>query len=406
MRSDVVVLGCELDGLVAALRLLRAGCTVRILAGGGGSLHYASGGLHVLGHAGNGQDSGRSPLDLAQGLPERHPYRRTGGEALAAALAWMVEIARSLGLDLVGGERNISALTVLGRSVPVLFPTGVQAAAAMPAGEVLVVRFRGHRDYPAWLLLAALRAGGVPVRLVEAEPPKGARDNAGLAAAFDGLTEPEAYFRATMPRSCGAPALALFPAVLGLNAHRRVVAAAQEALGCPCREVPTLPPSIPGIRLSGALIAAIHAERGLLHMGQRAVSAVVDGRRCQAVVDPAGRTYKAAAFVHAQGGVLMGGLEVGSDGTIREPVFRLPVHQTRPLDAAPGDVPRALHETGIEVDERLRPLSGGGVAVKNLFVTGRMLAHWDPVSEASAEGVSVATGWAAAEAALDLLRGG
>jgi anaerobic glycerol-3-phosphate dehydrogenase len=35
--------------------------------------------------------------------------------------------------------------------------------------------------------------------------------------------------------------------------------------------------------------------------------------------------------------------------------------------------------------------------MRNLFVTGRTLAHWHPAEEISAEGVSIVTGCMAAE---------
>ena len=47
----------------------------------------------------------------------------------------------------------------------------------------------------------------------------------------------------------------------------------------------------------------------------------------------------------------------------------------------------ALHRTGVDTDESLRPRSAG--TGDNLFVTGRTLAHWNPATEGSAEGVSI-----------------
>jgi anaerobic glycerol-3-phosphate dehydrogenase len=63
-----------------------------------------------------------------------------------------------------------------------------------------------------------------------------------------------------------------------------------------------------------------------------------------------------------------------------------------------------LHIAGVETDNALRPQSSGSGICHNVFVTGRTLAHWNPAAECSAEGVSVATGWVAAENAHGYLQ--
>lgn len=100
----------------------------------------------------------------------------------------------------------------------------------------------------------------------------------------------------------------------------------------------------------------------------------------------------------------MGGLEVGSDGKIREMTMDLAVHQSRPLDARSVDASlHALHGAGVKTGHDLRPRSNGKDDYENVFVTGRTLAHWNPAEESSADGVAIATGWAAAEFANEYL---
>ena len=88
MRTDAVVLGAELDALVAALRLLEMGHSVRVLAAGAGSLHFAPGGVHRLRSP---PDDGHRPLDRLRALDARHPYRIVGGEQVRAALDWFFD---------------------------------------------------------------------------------------------------------------------------------------------------------------------------------------------------------------------------------------------------------------------------------------------------------------------------
>ena len=105
-------------------------------------------------------------------------------------------------------------------------------------------------------------------------------------------------------------------------------------------------------------------------------------------------------------GFLWAGSRSISYGLAREPAFGLEVSQSRPLEADnPEQALDALHETGVEIDDRLRPLAGGQLAYENLFVTGRTLGHWNPPKESSVEGVAIATGWAAAEEACAYMEG-
>ena len=100
----------------------------------------------------------------------------------------------------------------------------------------------------------------------------------------------------------------------------------------------------------------------------------------------------------------MGGLDVDSHGVIHEASLGLETYQSEPLNAISVDQSlHALHTTGVETDKALRPKRNGSDTIQNVFVTGRTLAHWNPAAESSSEGVSIATGWAAAENAHQYL---
>lgn len=209
--------------------------------------------------------------------------------------------------------------------------------------------------------------------------------------------------RPSLPPGCE---LVLAPAVLGLRRHHAVLEAAGAGLGVPVLEVPTLPPSVPGMRWQEAIDDLLRQGGCGLRKGARIVAATRENDRVCSVRDDNGRTIEAAAYVVATGGVLMGGLEVGADGSVVEPAFGLPVFQTSPLRAdSAASTLDALHRSGIETDASFRPVNAQGCVYRNLFVTGRTLAHWHPARELSAEGVSIVTGWAAAEAAHAILEG-
>jgi glycerol-3-phosphate dehydrogenase subunit B len=401
MKSDVLVVGAELDGLLAALSLARRGRSVRIVANGAGSLHYAPGGLHLLGYGpDDDQSSLASPWEHMSGLPELHPYRLLGEDRVRAALDWFLATSGSAGGNFGSNGENVEVVTPAGLAIPVFGVARHQATLPRLHGrKIAVVRFEGHRDFPADLLGSELSCRGVPARPVTVAGPGCVPETVALARAFDSLEQPDAYFkelRSAVPRDAE---VLLFPAVLGLDCYDRIAESAERSLGLPCLEVATLPPSVPGMRLQRALLAALDETGVVSHVGASILSARDDGVRYVAVSDDMGRSYEASAFIVATGGVLMGGLEVDSRGVVRETAFGLDVFQTAPISAeAVVDSLSALHETGVTTDGSLRPSFNSGITWENVFVTGRTLGHWNPSREGSAEGVSIATGWAAAEA--------
>lgn len=408
MKTDALILGCELDGLVTALRLLERGKSVRLIAAGGGSLHYAPDGLHLLGYEPSaGEAVVQDPYEAVGGLDERHPFRLLGEARVRAAVDGYLDWSRELGLELRSNGTNMQAVSLAGQAVPVFAASLYQAIFAdLEGGPVGVFCFDGHRDFPSGVTIAELRRRQVDAHPLRLDDPCGSLDSMRLASFFDAHGDPGAYFRSIRDRLPEHCSCALFPAVLGLDRHGEIMAATEQALGLPCREVPTLPPSIPGMRLSRCLTKRIQKQGALLHLGAQSTGAPASNGRCEAVLDETGRRFEAETFVIATGGVLMGGLEVDSYGLAHESVFGLEVSQSRPLDADnPEEVLDALHEAGVETDDRLRPLVGGQLAYENLFVTGRTLGHWNPPKESSVEGVAIATGWAAAEEACAYMEG-
>lgn len=408
MRSDVIIVGNELDALVAAMRLLELGHSVRILSAGRGSLHYAPGGIHVLGYTpcADGvvlSSPGEGMSDLQAG----HPYRIVGETVIQDALEWFFFSTDGLdaGFNRSGG--NVQTLTPAGLGLPTYGPTPSQAlVAAIDGREVAVVRFRSHRDFPANLTANGLRRLGSNVAVIETPPPGSGSESVDLARSFDRHADLDGYFRDLGSRVPDSAELILFPAVLGISDHARVRRSAEQALGRPCHEVATLPPSVPGMRLQRTMDRIIAGHGTPVHIGTRVTGTLVDDGHPSDVVDTAGRVHAASAFIVATGGVAMGGLNVDSGGEVREVTFGLPVRQTAPLNAATADASLdALHRTGVETDHALRPLNSGSRSFENVYVTGHTLAHWNPALEASAEGVAIVTGWLAAQSAHAYLGG-
>src|SRR5205807_4273644 len=93
-------------------------------------------------------------------------------------------------------------------------------------------------------------------------------------------------------------------------------------------EIPTLPPSVPGMRLYEILRSALRAAGGRLVLGAEVISSQREGERVTAVAtNAAGRdlTYVAPWFVLASGGFASGAIELDSHWVTHERVLGLPL---------------------------------------------------------------------------------
>jgi glycerol-3-phosphate dehydrogenase subunit B len=417
MTYDVVVIGAGLAGLTAALRLADQGRRVLVVAKGVGGTHLAPATIDVLGYADGPVESPVQALpDFAAAHPG-HPYQRLPVELIRSSLEWFGERLGELGYR--GRlEENFLLPTAVGVAKPTaLVPQTMAAGDLRAGGRFVFVGLRGLKDfYPAYLadnlVHAALPDGAsVSARAVELAPPLGdAGDvsSVGFARRFE---QPE--FRDTVVRELErllVPGeIVGFAAVLGLRRAGEVWQELETRLRHPVFEVPTLPPSVGGIRLFESMTAALRRAGARVVVGSTVSRAEHDGRRLEGVVaQTAGRprTYRARSFVLASGGFASGGLQLDSHGRVRETAFDLPLVGV-PAPDAPRFEPGYFDEhpiarAGLAVDEALRPVDAEGEpAFENLHAAGATLAGAAPWREASGNGLSLASGYAAASAILE-----
>jgi glycerol-3-phosphate dehydrogenase subunit B len=194
--------------------------------------------------------------------------------------------------------------------------------------------------------------------------------------------------------------------VLGLRSANETWQGLEDRLGRTVFEVATLPPSIPGIRLFDELARQLREAGTRIVLGVRVVGARVSAARIEAVdvVNATGTvSHPTGAVVLASGGFASGGLELDSFGATRETVFDLPLIGIPAVDRvrfAPGYFDeQPLATAGVATDDLMRPVSAGGDPVySNLHAAGAILGGAVPWKEKSGTGISVATGYAAAEA--------
>ena len=389
MRYDAVVAGIGLSGLCCAVRLAEGGARVLVLARGVGATHLSPCTIDVLGYA---SERVERPGEALASLPAGHPYSLVGADGVAAAIAWFKER-----LPYVGGlDENRLLPTAVGALKPsAVVPESMAAGDLRGGGAVCVVGFRALKDFYAPLLADNLARSGVAARAIELDVAAEGRADPNALAFARRFDDPEfrAAVAAQLVGRIGADERVAFPAVLGIAspAWREL----QDRLARPVFEVPTLPPSVPGMRVFAVLRERLRAAGGRVIL-----NAAVTGfdSAVRARVGLRESSFAADELVLATGGFASGGLELDSRWRAREIALGLPVsgvpdgERFRPEYF--GEQPMA--RAGVEVDGSLRPAGW-----EHVRVVGATLAGAEPWREKSGDGISLATGHRAAELILE-----
>ncbi len=418
---DVAVIGAGMAGMAAALFAAERGLSC-IQVGSGGGILFASGLLDLLAVQPVAEHRlWLSPYDALAALAREqpgHPLARVDPASVRTAFVSFVAALTSAGLAYAPlGERNSNVITSIGTvktsyAVPLTMVAGVDALAQrLPC---LLVDFRGLREFSARQIAQtlsdtwpALRHQRVDFPGFEAMPELYA---AHLARALENRETRERTIALIKPLLGDARAVGL-PALLGLGQSSAVHSAFEAGLGVPVFEIPTMPTSVPGLRLLGALEAVMSA-RGVMRRQLSSVRCLsFDGSTATLALEgvPGGERIQAGAVVLATGRFSGRGLTADRQ-SVRESILGLPVqqpatregwHQSDFLDP----VGHSINRAGLVADEAWRPLNvHGKSAWTKLFAIGSILADQDWMRAKCGSGLAIATAWAAIEQVSQQLR--
>ena len=196
-----------------------------------------------------------------------------------------------------------------------------------------------------------------------------------------------------------------FPAVLGIQNSLEVHRDLEKRFGMPVFEIPTLPPSIPGLRMQ-TIFQQHLVQRGVQAFFQEQVSKVstLEEGGFLLYIGEGNDQFR----IHAKGVILATGRFFSKGLTadrigIRETLFNLPVCQpaNRTCWHNQDFFARSGHDinmAGLEIDDSFRPLDQNGQpAFPALFAAGSILAHQDWIRMKCGAGLSITTAYAAVE---------
>lgn len=406
MQFDVVVIGGGLAGLSCAIRLAERGKRCAVIGAGQSALYFSSGSLDLLTRLPDGSPVAR-PLDalpaLAQQAPQ-HPYSLLGAAQVAVLAGEAEQLLQRCGVPLQGSSvHNHLRITPLGtQRATWLSPQAVPTApwqGQLPWQKVAVVGIEGFLDFQPQLAASALaREQGITAWVEQLHLPAldRLRNNpsefraVNIARVLDRAENIAALGQALHPLVADAQALFL-PACLGLESEQPL-AMLRTALGKPVCLLPTLPPSVLGMRLHQALRQRLQRLGGVFMPGDAVQRAeLTQGRvTCLYTRNHGDIPLRPQQVVLASGSFFSNGLVAEFD-RIREPVFGLDVFsKAERADWSRADffAPQPYLQFGVRTDNQLRAQKQGK-AIPNLYAIGAVTGGFDPLYQGCGGGVSL-----------------
>jgi glycerol-3-phosphate dehydrogenase subunit B len=329
---DVVVVGSGIAGLTAAATAANQGLRVALVATGPGSIALGAGWLKA------------EPLSASSDSAE-----------LSEAMAFFCELARLAGCPFAGDLDHPRPMpNYLGSWESVAFaPQRLWNAAADEKVSTAIVGIRGlsifDESFMAERLNEQVRVAGSPYSYTARQIAL--RRDLGIPATVLQIAtcfDRDAAFRAELMAALRTAASGferiLLPGILGLHSSDWLLAQLEADLDCSVCEIPTLPPSILGLRLFHRLQSYLHSSGVELFTGFPAQRLLLRGGTCAGVeIAAPGHPLK----LHGESVVLATG------------------RRSAPL----------LDEPIAACDAQMRPVSSAGDPVAhNLFLAGT-LAH-------------------------------
>ncbi|MGF1714472.1 glycerol-3-phosphate dehydrogenase subunit GlpB [Photobacterium chitinilyticum] len=422
MKFDSIIIGGGVAGLSCAIRCAEAGLKTTVIAAGQSALHFSSGSIDVLSRLPDGQPVA-NPFEAFNSLKSQspeHPYSKLGEQATRDALAWYQAMMDERGVYLTAQNDDSNHLRVtpmgtfrstwLSQQTVHQFPL---SDVAQGLDAVALVTIDGFRDFQPKLAadnLAKLpQFKGVTIKTAAVELPD-----------FDTMQRNPCEFRSidlsrvlrdetklhafakSMIHQVGKVDLVILPAIFGNGDGAATIKLLEGLTGYKICEIPTMPPSLLGIRLEEAMKSHFKALGGLILAGDEVRRGDFENGELKRIYTKNHLDMPLIAdhFLIASGSFFSRGMSAQRH-SIEEPIFGLDMtdlphrdHWYQPEFFAKQSHP--FLKMGVTCNSQLQP-SLHNQTISNLYCAGALLAHYDPVFEGCGSGVAISTGHYVAE---------
>lgn len=420
MRYDCIIIGGGIAGLTCGIKCAGEGLRCAVISSGMSALHFSSGSIDLLGSR-TGRDVVKEPFAELDGFTKEnpeHPYAKCGKEVIRDVFSFLISEIGTQDLALFSnGDMNHFHVTSAGTlkttflSQQSVFNKKIRDA-FFNKPKIAVINVNGFRDFYPSVGGANLKknklfrdceiiTGSISLPGIKSNPknPHEFR-SIDICRIFDSQKNLK-KISSLIASAAGDADIVGIPAFLGLNNYNAIITFLREQTGYIIYEIPTLPPSILGMRLDNALKNRYAELGGVFIAGDR----VVDGKISDGILKyiqtenhPETRLY-ADSYVISTGSFFSGGLTSDAEN-IREPVFDLQLDYIEGRENWRGQTffnPQShpFLSFGVKTNEKLNAHGPSGEPIDNLFCAGAILSHYDPVKEGTGSGAAISTGFSA-----------
>jgi len=410
---QVAVIGAGMAGMSAAIFAANRGLST-VCVGKASEISFSSGCLDLFSWIpGADEPAFLNPFEGIEALAKiqpNHPYAKVCRDEIVQGFEEFTGFMNQAGIQYhCTPETNQQIITPAGTlkstwCVPSAMIAGTRALAEKK--RILIVDIKGLKGFGARQMAQNLKKSHPCMGSVTLGFP--GRESAGdlmcERLTWD-LETPDVlsrFIETIRPHTEDYDAVGL-PAILGIYRFEELKDKMEKSLGKTIFEIPTLAPSVTGMRTKEAFIGNLSGI-SVRHFPVMVKDLVIDesGRFCFEVTEGLSvRKVIAETLVLATGRFLGRGLGVDEAGRIKESVFNLPVTQTRDRsDWFRRDFfnkkGHAVNRAGVETDEFFRPMGQSGTIFHpRLYAAGSVLAHQDWKREKSGSGISIASAYRA-----------
>ena len=405
MRFDTVIIGGGLAGMICGIRLVEAGMSCAIVSQGQSAIHFSSGSFDLLGKMPDGSPvtaPAAAIAKLAETQPG-HPYALIGSEACIKHAEEAPAILQAAGIPVTGDcHKNHFRITPMGKAVPTWLTIKGYLTAddseTLPFKKACIINVEGFLDFYPEFIAEEFGRHGVTCRfgLITLPDLERIRENpsemrsANIARVFDHDKNIEALAAGIREYGKECDALIL-PAIMGLNRNDSLEIL-KSKIDKPIYLLPTLPPSIPGIKAQQALQHRFRSLGGEYFLGDTVLAAEMDEGRVKQIftANHGNIPFRADNFVLATGSFFSRGL-IATPDSVREPVFGLDtayVADRREWYSLRFFDRHNYQSFGVRTDKSLHAIKNGN-AIENLYCAGAGLAGFNPVHDGCGAGVSI-----------------
>ena len=418
--TELAVIGSGLAGFAASVFALKRNI-ITAQIGNTGAIAYTTGYLDLLGSPAPDHhaliDDPWLGIERLRTSHPHHPLCQIARNDIHTAFEQFTDFLDECGIAYTPpSEKNSTVLTPAGTlkptfCVPATMQTGVTAL--LQKEPCVIIDFKGLKGFSGRQVVANLKSKWPQLstkRVAFPEMSSGEIYPEVMARALEVAETRKKLAKVLIEAAKDVKVIGL-PAILGMHAPDMVRADLEQLTGLQIFEIPTMPPSVPGIRLR-EMFEQLFPQKGLTLIPQQKVDKLeFKGDEAElSLSDNFGPiTIRAKSVILATGRFLSGGLEANLNG-VTEPLLGLPVTQPDSRqdwyrEKYTDRRGHAINRAGIEVDEFFRPLDQHHRPYReNLFAAGVILAHQDWIRGRCGAGVAIATAYKAVEEVEKLLR--